>query len=82
MIEKLSVDLVQEVETGKFAFGNRDHEQASPTQFAVLLDAGLEGDVAVAEVDPLEHALGGEGFFLVEVAKGTVGTALTGKIEW
>ncbi len=69
----LSKDLLQAVESCEFAFGYGDHEQASPTQFTVFFDAGLEGDMTVAEINLFEHAFCRKGFILVEVAEGTVG---------
>ena len=56
-----------------FGFRNCDHEQASPAQFTVLCDAGLEGEVAIAKVHSFEHILSGEGFILAQVAERAVG---------
>ena len=61
------------VKTLIFAFRDGDHEQSPPALIAFRLDAGLEGDVSLSEVNPFEHLLGGENFIPGKAAEGTVG---------
>jgi hypothetical protein len=49
-----------------------DDKQTTPTQIAIPFDAGLKGDIPVAEEDALEHLLHGEDCVGFEVAEGTV----------
>ena len=65
-------DLVQAVKSGKFAFRNCDHKQASPTQFAILFDAGLECNMAVAKIYTLKHAFSSEGLIGIEASEGAI----------
>jgi len=71
-------NLLESVQPGQsdadgIGWRHRDDEQPTPAGIPICIDAGLEGEMAVAEISTPEHLVGRNGFVnVVEAAEGAI----------